>query len=292
MVQLTKQGSGRAILKGLMYVTTPVLENHRIAPSPLCSPCGGVSWPLCSWVSDDKPAPRPPSCGVLPVRPSFVNLDRATQFVERPIWFSARFAKPPQDEPRGLLRYANLFGKLQATDPLPRRDKQVHGVHPLVQRYLRFFKNRIRANREIKFASPAAIVSSLPRGAHAKGGYALPRLAVWAKWTIGPEPRLKVHARRFPIGEQRKQLKGADGGPGHLARFLDAIRGKRSRVEHLVARLAVIGVGCSVLLGVEGGRARVAQSHIARELLFCGRHVCCLHVSMVDDYTVQVKTKM
>ena len=50
-----------------------------------------------------------------------------------PALASTSLAEPVKDEPRRFLGNANLFRQLQRRDTFPGRDKQVHGIKPLVQ---------------------------------------------------------------------------------------------------------------------------------------------------------------
>ena len=40
-------------------------------------------------------------------------------------------AQAPQDEPRGFLSYADLFGQLKRRDALAGRNEQIHGIDPV-----------------------------------------------------------------------------------------------------------------------------------------------------------------
>src|SRR3954469_8697455 len=88
----------------------------------------------------------------------FVNLDDAGQLVE---FGTARLAQPVQQKPCRLLRDADLFRQLQAADPLPGRDEQVHRIDPLVQRDMRPLHDGAGANREVLLALTAAVIAAL-----------------------------------------------------------------------------------------------------------------------------------
>jgi hypothetical protein len=60
---------------------------------------------------------------------SFIPFDGATQ---RFHITAASLTQASQNEPRGFLSHADFLGQLHGGDALSGRDKQVHGVDPLV----------------------------------------------------------------------------------------------------------------------------------------------------------------
>lgn len=131
-----------------------------------------------------------------------VNLHDAAQGFDL---LTASLAEPLQDEPCGLLRDAYLFGELQAADALARRDEQIHGIQPLVQRDVRPLEYRAGAHSEILFALVATVVTASPlRDALAKAAHGT--LAA-----VRPQARFEVSPRRLLVGEHGEQLVSADG---------------------------------------------------------------------------------
>jgi hypothetical protein len=110
-----------------------------------------------------------------------------------------------QDEPRGLLRDAYLFGQLQAADALARRDEQIHGIEPFVQRDVRPLEDCASADSEILLALVAAVVTASTLGD------ALAKSADRAAATVRPEARFKVAPCSLLVGEHGEQLMRADG---------------------------------------------------------------------------------
>src|SRR5579872_28593 len=138
---------------------------------------------------------------------SLVNLDNPAKRFQLT---SASFAETAQNEPRGLLRDADLFSELHRGNPLPRRHEQVHRVQPLVQRNVGSLEDGVRADGEYFVARVAPVVAS---GA---GGNAIASRAEGTLDTSRPEPRFEVKSRGFGIWEQLEQLERADGGARHL----------------------------------------------------------------------------
>lgn len=126
---------------------------------------------------------------------------------------AAGFAKPLKHEPRGFLCHADLRVQLQAADALPRRNEQIHGIEPLVQRHLRPLKDRIRADGEVGQAGVTAVESALADADPL--GFATGR----AGGPVRPALRFEVEARAFLIGEHLEQFEGGNCGLAHcLAR--------------------------------------------------------------------------
>jgi hypothetical protein len=121
------------------------------------------------------------------------------------------FAEPMQNEPRGFLRDADLFGELQTADAFASGDEQVHSVEPLMQRDFTALKNGFGADSEIKVATPVAPV----KASAVANGDALSAFAVGTLNTIRPEARLQVEPRCLLIGKRLKELKGADCAFAH-----------------------------------------------------------------------------
>ena len=122
----------------------------------------------------------------------FVNLNDTAQGFDL---LAASLAQPLQDEPRGLLRDTYLLGELQAADALARRDEQIHGIQPLVQRDVRPLEDRASSDGEILLALVAAVVTASPF----RDTFTKPTDRAAA--TVRPEPRFKVSPRRLLVGK-------------------------------------------------------------------------------------------
>src|SRR4051794_4712913 len=142
----------------------------------------------------------------LPANVGFVDFNYAAQLFEL---VAASLAKPSENEPCGFLCDADLFRKLHRRDALACSDDEVHRVNPLMQRNVRPLEDRASANREIRLALVAAVVSALARGdtvADAAGG---------AARALRPEPTFQVDATRLLIGEHFEKLVDRNGGLAH-----------------------------------------------------------------------------
>jgi len=137
---------------------------------------------------------------------SLVDLDDALQLGQI---IAAGFAEPVQNEPCRLLRDADFLGQLQARNPLPRRDQQVHRVDPLVQWNVAALEYSARPHGEILTALVAPKEAALARC------NALAKAADRATRTFRPKSPFQIGPRRFHIGEQREQFKGGNGAFGH-----------------------------------------------------------------------------
>ena len=93
-----------------------------------------------------------------PANVGFVDLDQPLQHGQV---FAAGFSQPLQDEPSGLLRDPYLFRELKRGYALTRRDEQVHGINPLVQRDVAALEYRAGAHREVLPALVAAVEAAL-----------------------------------------------------------------------------------------------------------------------------------
>ena len=114
-------------------------------------------------------------------------------------------SQPPQDEPRGLLRDADLLAELERADALARGDEQVHGIQPLVQRHMGPLEDGPGADGEILLAGVAAVEAARP------AGDALSAVADRANLTVRPAAALQVQPCCFLIREHLEKLEGADG---------------------------------------------------------------------------------
>jgi hypothetical protein len=117
---------------------------------------------------------------------------------------------------------ADLLGELKAADALPRRDQQIHGVNPLVQRDFGPLEDGAGANGEVGQASVAAVEAALA------GADALGLVASRTDYSVRPAPRLEIGAGALGVGEHLEQFEGANGGLGHglvHAQFLQSASG-------------------------------------------------------------------
>lgn len=80
----------------------------------------------------------------------FVDLDNAAQLRRIVV---ARVAEALEHEPCALLSDPVLIGELQARDALPRRDEQIHGVEPLMERNFGPLEDGAGADGEVREGS-------------------------------------------------------------------------------------------------------------------------------------------
>src|SRR5574337_313432 len=118
---------------------------------------------------------------------------------------AARLAQPPENEPRGLLRDADLLRQLQAADALARRDEQVHGIEPFMERNVAALEDRPGPDGEVLLAGVTAVEAATARRD------ALAARTDRALDAIGPTARFQVHARGLLVREHLEKLQGADG---------------------------------------------------------------------------------
>lgn len=241
----------------------------------------------------------------------FVDLDHALELVDG-VGSGAGFPQASEHEPCRLLGNADFLGKLHRTDTFPGRDQEVHGVDPLVKRYLRPLENRSRPHGEVEVAG-VAMVKPEPLGAFAD---AL-RLAVRANGASGPETTLQINPRGLIVREHLEQLERADGGLRHLGslpgtrvdrvpRFLrDVPRhvGEHSRIgpvpvwsgcddsvpafKGILTREEVAEIALDVVATRHVGQAIVLVMRDHLEVLV----VWACHNSIVDEYRGEVKRK-
>src|SRR3990170_1219720 len=122
-----------------------------------------------------------------------VNLDFSIQLVGR---CAARFAESLKHEPCRLLCDPDFFCQLHRRDTLAGRNEQVHGIDPLVERDVRAFKDRGRADRELDFTGVAKVVTFARHFARRDPRTAIARRADWA---IDPQAKLQVVAGGFLV---------------------------------------------------------------------------------------------
>ena len=135
-----------------------------------------------------------------------VNLDGALELCQLR---TTCLAQASQNEPRGFLGDADLFGQLKRRDALAGRNEQIHGIDPLVQRDMRTLKNRARTNGEIELAGVAAMEAVFARGEP------IPRVASRTDRAVGPEPIFQIRARGFFVRDKLEKLKRADCAFAH-----------------------------------------------------------------------------
>lgn len=152
----------------------------------------------------------PLACRFLAADIGFVNLNDPGQFGRV---VPAGLAEPLEHEPGGLLRDADLRVKLDAADALAGRDKQIHRVEPLVQRYFGSLENGPGANGEIEQTSIAAVEAALA------GADAIDLATRRAGGPVRPALRLEIGAGALLIGEHLEQLECAYGGLGHGVKY-------------------------------------------------------------------------
>ena len=119
--------------------------------------------------------------------------------------------QPLKHEPCGVLADADLLGKLKATDALPRRDKQVHRMDPLVQRNVRPAKDCPGADGEIEVAGVAVVEADALASADPI------RFAIGTYRAIGPQPAFEIDPRGIVRRERLEQLKSADAALAHVS---------------------------------------------------------------------------
>src|SRR4051812_48703703 len=136
----------------------------------------------------------------------FVNLDDTGQLLE---FGAASLTQPVQHEPCRLLRDADLLRQLQAADPLPRRDEQVHRIDPFVQRDMRPLHHRPGANREVLLALAAAVIAAFARRD------AVSETANRTVRTIRPETAFQPKPARFRVRNYLEKLVGGNGALAH-----------------------------------------------------------------------------
>lgn len=146
---------------------------------------------------------------------TLIKFHDALQF--RELRATASLAYPMENEPRALLRDADLFRQLQRTDALTGCYEQVHGVQPLVKRDMGTLEDGSRSDGEVNLTGIAAIETAL------SGSDSLAGLASRTDSAIGPEPRFQIEPCRLRIGEHLEQLERADCAFAH--RLLVCFRG-------------------------------------------------------------------
>ena len=134
----------------------------------------------------------------------FINFDHAAKFVDV-IRRATGFPQTLKHEPRGVLADADLLRKLQAGNPLARRDQEIHCVDPLMKRNMRPAEDRSSPHSEVQLAGVAPIETTFARR------YTLRGLAARAARAIRPQPILKVLAGAGFIREHLEKLEGANG---------------------------------------------------------------------------------
>src|SRR5579859_1726225 len=138
-----------------------------------------------------------------------------------------RLTQAVKDEPRGLLRDADLLRQLQRRDSLAGSHQQVHGVEPLVQRNLATLKDGASANGEVKIAASVAAVEPNPLARRNP----FTALAVRTDHAVRPEARFQIEPSGFLVREGLKQLESADSAFAHLAHLLLLLRGVATLIE-------------------------------------------------------------
>src|SRR5208282_4099634 len=115
---------------------------------------------------------------------SLVDLHRAAQFVQV---FATRFAETVKNEPSGFLSDSDFLRQLHRRNALSSRNEQVHGIEPLLQRYMRPLEDSSCPHGEIQFADVAAIVAVFT------DGDSLSTFAVRAGDSVRPETAFEIH---------------------------------------------------------------------------------------------------
>ena len=181
-----------------------------MTPASEFSSCGGrVFSPACFSASVDRPArhrqSRPRlsefSCDQFLADIGFIDFDDSGQCLDL---LAACFTQTLQDEPRRLLGDAKFLAQLHAADALAGREQQIHGVQPLVQRYMRALEDRAGANGEIFLALVAAVIAAGPRRDAVAEPANRTAAAVW------PEAGFQVCPCGFLIWKHAEQFGGAD----------------------------------------------------------------------------------
>ncbi len=140
---------------------------------------------------------------------AFVNFNDARQFGRI---IATRFAQALQHEPSGFLRDADLRVKLDAGDTLARRNEQIHGIKPLIERHLGPLEYRAGADGENQQVRVAAIEAS----ALWVRPDALCFAASGAGGAIRPPLPLEIDPCAFLVWKSLEKLQQADGGLAHL----------------------------------------------------------------------------
>jgi hypothetical protein len=161
---------------------------------------------------------------LLPADVDLVHLDVPAQLAAAGQGIgAARLAEPGQHEPRGLLRDADFLRHLERRDALARRDEQVHGVDPLVERDVRALEDGPRANGEVQIAGVATVVAALA------GRDALAGLALRADCPVRPKSALQVQTGRL-VHDRRERERGGVNVPSVGVAFDDTAL---KAVQHL-----------------------------------------------------------
>jgi hypothetical protein len=156
--------------------------------------------------------------GFLATYKALIHFDQTPELIHL---FGASLAQPLEHKPSCLLGHSDLLGKLHGTDSLPRRDYEVHGVDPLVERYMRPLKDSAGAHRESGFAAVATVEITL-----AVSNALLPRACRTGN-AVGPKSRFQIKPCGFRIRDQGKQLERADCTLAHdlkMPEFLTEVK--------------------------------------------------------------------
>src|SRR6185503_1122876 len=177
---------------------------------------------------------------------AFIDFHDALKFVDV-IGGRASLPQALQHKPRGLLSDTDFLRQLHAGDPLAGGHQQVHGIHPLVKWDVGPTENSTRPHGEIQLAGVAAIEATRADRDPLRAG------ASRTLHAVRPDTIFEVLAGSRFIGEELKQLEGADGGLGHLAtlRFGDSAA---QRIVDMSPAATIF-----IFAGFQGDLARLQQ---------------------------------
>src|SRR3954447_10976303 len=144
--------------------------------------------------------------GLDPADIGFVYFDDAGQLLE---FGPARLTQPMQQKPCRLLRDPDFLRQLQAADPLPGRDEQIHRIDPFVQRNMRPLHDSAGANREVFLALTATVIAALA------GRDPVAQTADRAARAVRPEAAFQPQPTGFRVGNHPENLVRGNGALAH-----------------------------------------------------------------------------